>query len=219
MNRDQKKLAMKCTLKTLCDRAQFIDTKAIETEAEWNMARSILWAICLSEGWTEASGFLDEYVRPHGSKTWIAHTPSGEIMGGLVLVEDRFPIKNLPDAWPGLKIEGSRPVEIAFLGISRRYRLQGAEVAIISTIARYALERDLSDFYAILDDRRSNLFRSLGFRFHEISQDMGGGRHIFWGEECYPAKLNRLEGEKFLKEHNPWMWELIVNGDRIKGNI
>ena len=138
MNSDQKKLVMKYNLKTLCDRATLIDTKTVETQAEWEMTRSVLWAICLSEGWTEASAFLNEYVRPHGSKTWIAHTTNGEIMGGLVLVEDRFPIKNLPDAWPNLKIEGDRPVEIAFLGISRRYRLQGVDVALIRAMARYA---------------------------------------------------------------------------------
>lgn len=219
MNRDLGKMAVKCNLKTLCDRAQFIDTKAVETQAEWDMARSILWAICQSEGWTEASGFLDQYVKPNGSKTWIAITPNGEIMGGLVLVEGRFSMNNLPGAWANLKIEGKRPVEIAFIGISRRYRSQGADIALISIMARYALDTGISDFYAILDDRRSNLFRSLGFQFQEIGQDMGGGRHIFWGEECYPARLNRLEGEKVLKEHNPMMWELIVNGNRYRGKI
>jgi ribosomal protein S18 acetylase RimI-like enzyme len=201
-------------LREIVGRAALVVVKLAEVPAEFEAARNALWEVCRSEGWHEARAFLDEYVQP-GLKVWIAETFDTFIMGALVFAEDpaNFPMRCLPGGWPELQLEGDRPAEIALLGVKREYRLHGVDIALISAMERYSMDAEISDFYAVLDDRRLALLHSIKIPFKEVGLENGGGRKDFWGEECFPARLPRLVGEKSLQERNPAMWSLILNSN------
>lgn len=187
--------------------AAHAEVKVATTEAERRDAREVLWSACLEENWAEAADFLDRYVvRP---KTRVWYVPDGDrTAAALVLAEEEWPIFG-DGAWPGLSIDAGKWAEIALLGVTRRARVSGLDLALIRAMARYARSVDITHYLAILDDRRQAYFRSLGILFREVSESRGGGRKVFWGETCFPAVLPREKGEAELREKNPAYWEFV----------
>jgi GNAT superfamily N-acetyltransferase len=189
----------------------FIAVKPAVVPAEWRACRDMIREICLHEGWGEVDEFLEIYANPGKSILWYSATLQADVMGAVMLVERLFPMIHLTGGWPSLQVKGEKPAEVSIIAVRREYRLQGVDLALLRQIETYSREMEITDWYAIFDDRRLAFYNGIGLPFQEVPESEGGGRHLFWGEECFPARLNRHEGEEYVRKYAPILWKILAN--------
>lgn len=190
-----------------------VAVKEAVVQAEWEACRAVIREVCLQEGWEEADDLLERYAQPGRSTTWYASTLTGDVMGAVMLTEGELPMIHLTGGWPNLQLQGERPAEVSVIAVRREYRLQGVDLALLRQIETHSKAVGITDWYVVFDDRRFALFTGIGLPFREVPESEGGNRHIFWGEECFPTRLNRHEGEEYVREHVPVLWKILANSE------
>ncbi len=177
--------------------------------AEWDACVDLIRAVCYHEGWREVDELVADWIVPRRVAVRYASSAVADVMGVVVLADARFPIQDLAGAWPDLRMSGARPAEIVLLVVKRVCRAAGVNLALVREVERIARDRGITDLYAILDDRRLALYRKFGIDFREVPGEHGGGRHVFWGEECFPVHLCRAEAVEHLRAHAPETWRIV----------
>lgn len=190
--------------------AALLIVKAPEVAGEMEDCVSLVRQVCYDEGWREVDTLISDWIVRRRCDIAFATNLHADTMGVLVVAANGdFPVKGLQDAWPHLKMNGAKSAEIVLLAVKREFRGDGANLALIHEVERYSRQHGVTDWYAILDERRLALYRCIGIPFREIPLAEGGGRHLFWGEECFPAHFNRDEAVAFLQTHMPDVWSVV----------
>ena len=192
------------------EQAALLVVKPPEVAAEWDDCTNVIREVCVQAGWLDVDELISEWIVPQRCDLAFARNPQAETMGVLVMSGNReFPMRLLRDGWPDLMMAGVKPAEIVLLAVKREYRSDGVNLALIREVARYSRQKGVTDLYAILDDRRFALYRSIGIPFHEVPIGEGGGRRVFAGEECFPAHFTCAEAVSYLQAHVPEVWSVL----------
>jgi len=190
-----------------------IPVKHAVVEAEWKACRKLIKEVCLEQGWDEVDELLERYARPGWSDTWLASNLTGDVMGAVMLTEGHLPMMELSGGWPRLQLQGNRPAEVSIIAVLKEHRTHGVDLALLRQIETHSREVGITDWYVVFDDRRFALYTGIGLPFEEVPESEGGGRHEFWGEECFPARLNRAKGEAYVKQYSPTLYKILANGN------